>query len=109
MRHKEIRMLPCKEDALLVPQPGVSRDQKGTPYALVVNAAGKVEQRMLTLDRAIGDRWLISSGLDPGDRVIVEGVQKARPGLSVKAVPLGPDQEDRPAVEPSVQHSTSTN
>ena len=43
---------------------------------------------MLTLDRAIGDQWLVSSGLAPGDRVIVEGMQKVRPGASVKAVPF---------------------
>ena len=75
-----------KEEAILVPQPGVSRNQKGDPFALVVDETGKVEMRMLTLDRAIGDRWLVSSGLNPGDRVIVEGIQKVRPGASVKVV-----------------------
>ena len=53
-----------------------------------MDAEGKVQQRMLTLDRAIGDQWLVSSGLAPGDRVIVEGMQKVRPGASVKAVPF---------------------
>ncbi len=48
--------------------------------------AGKVEQRMLTLNRAIGDQWLVSSGLNTGERVIVEGLLKARPGATVKAV-----------------------
>jgi membrane fusion protein (multidrug efflux system) len=45
---------------------------------------------MLTLDRALGDQWLVSSGLESGDRVIVEGVQRVRPGAAVKAVPFTP-------------------
>jgi len=77
------------EDAILVPQQGVTRDQKGNPYALVVGKEGKAEQRMLTLDRAIGDRWLVGKGLAPDDRVIVEGLQRIRPGTDVKAVPFG--------------------
>lgn len=76
------------EQAILVPQQGVGRDPKGNPTALIVDAEGKVQQRTLTLDRTIGDQWLVSAGLAPGDRVIVEGVQKVRPGASVKAVPF---------------------
>ncbi|EFK10731.1 Multidrug resistance protein MexA [delta proteobacterium NaphS2] len=76
------------EQAIFVPQQGVSRDQKGNPYALVVDAEGKVGLHMLTLERAMGDRWLVSAGLAPGDRVIVEGLQMLRPGTSVKAVPF---------------------
>jgi membrane fusion protein (multidrug efflux system) len=74
------------EQALLVPQQGVIRDSKGNPIALVVNGEGKVEQRMLTLDRALADKWLVSKGLSLGDRVIVEGTQNVRPGDSVKTV-----------------------
>ncbi len=74
------------EQALLIPQQGVSRDPKGNPIALVVNAAGKVEQRAIVLDRAIGDKWLVTQGLAPGDRLIVEGIEKVRPGAAVKAV-----------------------
>jgi membrane fusion protein (multidrug efflux system) len=66
----------------------VSRDPKGNPVALVVDAGDKVSQRMITLDRAIGDRWLVTTGLASGDRVIVEGMQKVRPGASVKVVPF---------------------
>ncbi|MGC8605709.1 MAG: efflux RND transporter periplasmic adaptor subunit, partial [Desulfomonilaceae bacterium] len=77
------------EQAILIPQQAVSRDPKGNPIALVVDAKGeKVQQRMLALDRAIGDKWLVSSGLASGDRVIVEGMQKIRPGVSVKVVPF---------------------
>ncbi len=74
------------ERAILVPQQAVARDPKGNPFALIVGAEGKVEQRALTLDRAIGDKWLVSAGLAPGDHVIVEGTQRARPGASVKEV-----------------------
>jgi len=74
------------EQALLVPQQGVSRDPKGNPIALVVNAAGKVEQRAIALDRAIRDKWLVAKGLSPGDRLIVEGIERVRPGDSVRAV-----------------------
>ncbi len=74
--------------ALLIPQQAVSRDPKGNPLTLIVDAQGKVEQKMLTLDRAIGNTWLVTAGLAPGERVIVEGVQKVKPGVSVKAVPF---------------------
>ncbi|WP_408998618.1 efflux RND transporter periplasmic adaptor subunit [Syntrophus buswellii] len=76
------------EQALLVPQQGVSRDPKGNPLALVVDADGKVQQRMLKVDRTIGDKWLVSSGLAAGDRVIVEGAQKVKPGIPVQVVPF---------------------
>jgi len=78
----------ANDQAILIPQQAVMRDPKGTPMALIVNAAGAVEARILTLDRAIGDRWLVTSGLTTGERVIVEGLQKARPGAAVKAVPF---------------------
>jgi membrane fusion protein (multidrug efflux system) len=68
----------------------VTRDAKGNATALVVGAEGKVEERSLTLDRALGDRWLVTAGLRDGDQVIVEGLQKVRPGVPVKAVPFVP-------------------
>ena len=74
--------------AMLIPQQAVSRDPKGNPVALIVDASGKVEQRRLSLDRAMGDQWLVVSGLAPGDRVIAEGMQKVRPGAVVTAVPF---------------------
>jgi membrane fusion protein (multidrug efflux system) len=75
--------------ALLVPQVGVTRDQKGMPVAMVVNAEKKVERRLLVTDRAVGNAWLVSEGIRPGDQVIVEGLQKVRPGTLVKPVPAG--------------------
>lgn len=76
------------DQAILIPQQAVARDPKGNPVVLVVDKNSKVEQRKLGLDRVIGDQWLVSSGLAPNDRVIVEGIQKARPGATVKAVPF---------------------
>lgn len=73
--------------ALLVPQRAVTRDQSGRPVAMVVTADNKVERRMLETDRAVGDAWLVTKGLAAGDKVIVEGLQRARPGAQVAPVP----------------------
>lgn len=79
-----------RQQGLLVPQQAVSRDGAGKPQALVVNAQGVVEQRALVTDRAIGDQWLVSSGLKEGDQLVVDGVQRATPGAKVKVVPWSP-------------------
>jgi membrane fusion protein (multidrug efflux system) len=94
------------EQALLLPQHGVSRDTKGNPYALIVDKENKVGYRPLTLDRALGDQWLVSSGLKSGDRVIVEGLQMLRPGMEVKATPYRPtDGEAEQTTDNSGQSS----
>jgi membrane fusion protein (multidrug efflux system) len=88
--------------AILVPQQGVSRDRKGNPTALIVDAESKTALRMLTVDRAVGDQWLVSAGLAPGDRVIVEGLKMLRPGTEVKAAPFNTgDAEPAPANPPA--------
>jgi membrane fusion protein, multidrug efflux system len=74
--------------AILIPQQTVSRDTKGNPIALIVNASNVVEARMLTLDRAVGNQWLVGSGLKDGDRLIAEGGLKVRPGATVRVVPF---------------------
>jgi membrane fusion protein (multidrug efflux system) len=76
------------ENALLVPQAAVSRDASGNPTAYVVGADGKLQLRQLKTDRAIGDQWLVNAGLNPGDRLVVDGQQRAAPGVAVIAVPL---------------------
>lgn len=75
------------EQAILAPQQGVSRDTKGNPTAMVVGADSKVEQRTLKTSRVMGDKWLISEGLKAGDKLIIDGLQKIRPGMPVKPVP----------------------
>ncbi len=74
-----------RENAILVPQQAVTRDNKGDATTLVVGADGKVELRKLQAARTLGSDWLVDAGVQAGDRVIVEGVQRARPGAVVQA------------------------
>jgi membrane fusion protein, multidrug efflux system len=76
------------ENAILAPQQGLTRDAKGRASVMVVDAAGKVAVRPVVADRAVGDRWIVTSGLADGDVVIVDGLQRIRPGAPVKAVPF---------------------
>ena len=92
-----------RQNAILVPQQGVTRDPRGNASAMVVNAENKVEQRVLKADRTAGNAWLVEDGLKDGDRLITEGLQFVRPGAEVKAVPASnvkteqPDQGTEPA------------
>ena len=95
------------EQAILIPQQAVSRDPKGNPLAMVVDDAEKVEQKILNLDRAIGGRWLVSDGLAPGDRVIVEGMQWVRPGSPVKAVPFERNEPKSGSLEKNILHTAA--
>lgn len=97
------------ENAVLIPQQAVSRDPKGNPMALVVDAENKVQQRMLTLDRAIEDKWFVIAGLAFGDRLIVEGMQKVRPGADVKAVPFDGGLKNKPEPEKTAQPAQKSN
>ena len=74
----------------LAPQRAITRDPKGGATALLVNRDGKVELRDVKVSRTIGDQWLVADGLAAGDRVIVEGVQKVRPGMAVTTVEAAP-------------------
>jgi membrane fusion protein, multidrug efflux system len=78
-----------RESAILVPQQAVTRDSKGQAIAMVVGADSMVEMRPLKTARTLGSDWLIDSGLRPGERVIVEGSQRARPGAPVQAIEAG--------------------
>ncbi|OXI22978.1 efflux RND transporter periplasmic adaptor subunit [Burkholderia sp. AU16482] len=75
------------ENAFLVPQIGVTHDQKGQAIAMVVNASNKVEPRPLKTTGMQGQNWIVEGGLQAGDHVIVQGVDKVRPGATVKTVP----------------------
>lgn len=74
------------ENALLVPQQGVTRTPSGEASALVVGADNKVERRVLKVDRAVGNRWQVISGLKAGDLLIVDGLQRVKPGTVVQTV-----------------------
>ena len=78
-----------QEQAILVPQRGVSRDSTGNAVALLVGENDVVERRVIKTERTVGDSWLVAEGLKTGDKVIVEGVQRIRPGVTVKTVPFG--------------------
>jgi membrane fusion protein, multidrug efflux system len=93
-----------REKAVLVPQQAVSRDRKGAAVALIVNAESKIEQHKLTIDRAIGDQWLVTSGITPGMKLLVEGAQRLRPGAKVKAVPFKADENNH---DKSAQNGSS--
>jgi membrane fusion protein (multidrug efflux system) len=82
-----------KDQSILVPQRGVTRNARGEPTALVVDKENKVELRSLETSRTIGDKWLVTKGIAEGDRVIVEGLQKIRPGAVVNPV-----ESDKPEV-----------
>jgi membrane fusion protein (multidrug efflux system) len=74
------------DSALLVPQAGVSRDAKGNPTVMIVDGDNKVVVRAIAASRTYGANWIVESGLNPGDRVIVAGLQKVQPGAVVKPV-----------------------
>ncbi|WP_422785802.1 efflux RND transporter periplasmic adaptor subunit [Rhizorhabdus argentea] len=76
-------------NAILVPQAGVSRNPKGEATVMLVGPGGKAVLRAITADRTVGDKWLVTDGLKPGDKVIVEGLGRIRPDQPIRAVPAG--------------------
>lgn len=76
-----------KSDAILAPQQGITRTPRGTATAMVVNVENKVERREVETERTVGNRWLINSGLNDGDRLITEGLQFVKPGVEVTVSP----------------------
>lgn len=74
-------------NAILAPQRAVSRDAKGGASVMVVGADGKLQPRPITTSRTVGQDWMVTSGLQPGDKVVVEGAQNLMPGTPVKASP----------------------
>lgn len=83
-------------EAILVPQAGVSRDPRGNATVLVVGRDNKVVQRSVTAVRAVGQNWVVTAGLNAGDRVITEGTARVRPGEVVRPVPAGTPQRIGP-------------
>lgn len=100
------------EQALMVPQQAVSRDAKGVPSVFVVGQDDRVALRVLKLDRPIGDKWLVATGLSAGDRVIVEGMQRIRPGAQVRVFSIdqpqgSPQQVSQQVTEQNGQGGTA--
>ena len=83
-------------DAILAPQQAVTRDPRGGAVVLVIDAQNKAQSRSIEIGQAIGDSWLVTKGLQPGDRVISEGLQRIQPGMTVRPVPAG-SPPSRPA------------
>jgi membrane fusion protein (multidrug efflux system) len=76
-------------NAYLVPQQGVSRDPQGNATVLIVGPGNRAIPRKVTADRTVGDKWVVTAGLQPGDKVIVEGLVKVKPNQPIKPVPAG--------------------
>lgn len=87
------------DNAILLPQKAVMRDALGKSYVWVVNADNKVEQHPIKISQAIGNQWLINEGLYSGDRVIVEGFQKAKPGSQVEIASVEISAPPSPTIE----------
>jgi membrane fusion protein (multidrug efflux system) len=81
--------------AILVPQQVVFRDTKGNPFVYIVDKENKVQIRPIQVDRTIGDRWLVSEGLEVGEQVVIEGVQRIMPGAQVKPVPYTEQKKEQ--------------
>ncbi len=86
-------------NAILAPQQGVTRDPRGGAVALVVDGQNKVQSRSIEIGQAVGSDWLVTKGLQPGDRMITEGLQRAQAGMTVRPVPAG-SPAPRPAGPP---------
>lgn len=82
-------------NAILVPQQGVTRTPRGDATAMIVGEGDKVEVRPITTSQAIGDKWLVTDGLKAGDRVIITGLQKVKPGAQVKAQEVTSDNKEQ--------------
>ncbi|OZA31297.1 MAG: efflux transporter periplasmic adaptor subunit, partial [Novosphingobium sp. 17-62-9] len=92
-------------NGILVPQAAVTRDPRGRASVLVANAKDELEKREITADSPVGQNWLVTSGLKPGDRVVVEGLNNAREGAKAKVVPAG----SRPAAEEKAKRPATGN
>ncbi|HSV04351.1 MAG TPA: efflux RND transporter periplasmic adaptor subunit [Phenylobacterium sp.] len=86
-------------NAILAPQQAVSRDPRGNATVYVVGPGNRAQLRTITADRTIGDKWLVTAGLSPGDKVITEGLDKVRPNQPIRPVPAG-SAPARPAARP---------
>ena len=96
-----------KKDALLVPQRAV-QELQGTYHLAVVSPDNKVELRAVKAGERVGNLWIIDEGLNPGDRVVVEGLQKVKDGMTVSPKPVPPEPETQPAAMPAAAAAPAT-
>ena len=89
-----------QRQGMLVPQRGVGRDERGNATVLVVGQGNKVEPRVIKAERVVGEDWLVTSGLKPGDKVIVEGAMMLRPGMPVTPQPWNPNAKPAAPQQP---------
>ncbi|WP_183942818.1 efflux RND transporter periplasmic adaptor subunit [Sphingomonas sp. BK580] len=89
------------QKAILVPQRAVGRDEKGQATVMVIGNDGKVQVRSLQTSRVIGENWLVSGGINPGDKIIVEGGMMLRPGMPVQGHPFDPNAKPAGGPPPS--------
>jgi membrane fusion protein (multidrug efflux system) len=80
-----------RPDALLLPQQAVRRDPKGLPFIWIIAADGKADRRMIEVDRAIGNEWLVNKGVSAAEQVVMEGGDQLKVGMQVQAVPYKVD------------------
>src|SRR3546814_16712461 len=95
-----------RSNGSLVAAVAVRRDENGSATVLVVGAKRKIEMRKLNAPRTVGTNWLVTAGLKPGDKVVVDGAQMLRPGVVVKAVPAGAAQGARAGQPPQPGQGT---
>ncbi len=78
--------------AILAPQQGVTRNARGEAVAMILNQQNVVEQRVIETGATTGDQWVVTAGLNPGDRLIVDGLQRIRPGAEATPVDVEAEQ-----------------
>jgi membrane fusion protein (multidrug efflux system) len=84
-------------NAVLAPQAAVSRDPRGVATVYVVGPDSKAQLRNITANTTYGDKWIVTAGLAPGEKVITEGLDRIKPGQQVQPVPAGSPPRQRPA------------
>ena len=97
------------DKAILAPQRGIGRDQRGEPTALVIGQDNTVELRRLKTDRVIGNDWLVTDGLNEGDKLIVEGLQKVAPGARVRPSEIVSESKSSVATNSFSERSNNAN
>ncbi|MBQ0723100.1 MAG: efflux RND transporter periplasmic adaptor subunit, partial [Paraperlucidibaca sp.] len=105
----QAKVVQGQQQGVLAPQRALSRNPQGDATAMVLDQDNKVQPRVVKTSRAIGDKWQVIEGLEAGDRLIVDGLQRAKPGSVVEPVPFTGDQVIAPAQVESEKTDSSSN